>query len=188
MTRARLVLACAALVLVAACGGGIGDRGSDGYINGKSSIRTVDPGDRVKGPVLEGDDLDGRPLSTTDFAGETIVVNVWGSWCAPCVKEAPVLSAVSKEYADKGVQFVGVDVRDNVNAAKSFNRKYDVTYPSIDDRSGSTLLGFAESLPSQAIPTTWIIDAEGRVAVRILGEVTRTTLSDLVDYVQKSTR
>lgn len=186
--RLLRLLACAALVVLAGCGGGINDRDANGYISGKSSIQTVDPDKRKPAPTLAGDDLDGRPLSTASYAGKTIVVNVWGSWCAPCVREAPALQKVWQEYSTKGVQFVGVDVRDNVSAATSFNRTHGITYPSIDDRSGSTLLGFANAMPSQAVPTTWIIDTKGRVAARILGETTAVTLSDLIDYVQKSTR
>ena len=138
--------------------------------------------------MLEGDDLEGRPLSTADFAGKTIVVNVWGPWCAPCRAEAPALDKVAEEYADKDVQFVGILSRtDNPDNAIAFNRKYGVTYPSFADQGGSLELGFNDSLPTMAIPTTWIIDSEGRVAVRVLDKVSASTLANLIDDVQAST-
>lgn len=146
-------------------------------------ITVVDAADRKPAPVLKGDDLDGQPLSSSDFERQIIVVNLWGSWCVPCRKEAPVLQEVSAAYANKDVQFMGIDIQDNPSAARAFNRKFGITYPSIDDQSASNLLGFTKSLPTQAPPTTWIIDPEGRVAVRILGGVTSATLSGLIDDV-----
>lgn len=186
--RIRLVAAVGACVLLAACGG-VGNRGTtDGYISGDGTITRVDPADRKEAPVLEGEGLDGQPLSTADFAGKTIVVNVWGPWCPPCRAEAPALDQVAEEYADRDVQFVGVLTRTkNPASAIAFNRRQGVTYPSFADQGGQLELGFNDSLPSISVPTTWIIDAEGRVAARILGKTTASTLANLVDDVQKST-
>ncbi|QGG42725.1 TlpA family protein disulfide reductase [Aeromicrobium yanjiei] len=186
--RARTVAAIGALALLAACGGS-GNRGTtDGYVSGDGSITRVDPADRKDAPVLEGEDLEGKPLSTADFAGKTIVVNLWGPWCPPCRAEAPALDEVAEQYADKGVQFVGVltKTRDPATAI-AFNRRKGITYPSFKDQGGQLDLGFNDSLPSIAIPTTWIIDSKGRVAARILDKVSASTLADLIDDVQKST-
>ena len=182
----RPALLVAAAVVLAGCSG-VGTEGSTGgYVSGNGSITVVPAEDREKAPTLAGDDLEGRRLSTADFAGDTLVVNVWGSWCPPCRKEAPDLAEVSKQYADRDVTFVGVLVRDKPAAALAFTRKQETPYRSIADFSGRTLLGFAESLPSQAIPTTWIIDDRGRVAVRIMDEVSASTLAGLIDDVQDS--
>jgi thiol-disulfide isomerase/thioredoxin len=185
---ARPVAAIVALVLLAACSGA-GNRGTtNGFVSGDGSITRVDVADRKAAPVLEGDDLEGRPLSTADFAGKTIVVNLWGPWCAPCRAEAPALDEVAKQYADKDVQFVGVLTRTNDPAsAIAFNRKFGVTYPSFADQGGRLELGFIKSLPTTAIPTTWIIDSKGRVAARVVDKVTPSTLANLIDDVQKST-
>ncbi|WP_344769808.1 TlpA disulfide reductase family protein [Aeromicrobium panaciterrae] len=173
-----------ALVLVAGCSGA-GNRGSTGgYVTANGQITKVDEADRKPAPTLEGEDLEGRPFTSKTYAGKTIVVNVWGSWCPPCRKEAPALKLVADEYADKGVQFMGILVRDDAASAKAFNRKVGISYPSIDDYSNRNSLGFASSLPAQAIPTTWIIDSQGRVAVRIVSEnLTASTLSGLIDDV-----
>ena len=184
MTRPVVVVAI--LFVLAGCGG-VGTQGSTGgYVSGNGSITVVPAKDREEAPTLAGDDLEGRPLSTAEFAGDTLVVNVWGSWCPPCRKEAPALAEVSKQYADRDVTFVGVLVRDKPAAALAFTRKQETPYRSIADFSGRTLLGFAKSLPSQAIPTTWIIDDRGRVAVRIMDEVSASTLAGLIDDVQET--
>ena len=182
-----------ALVLLAACGGGGRDRTTDGYVGAdgtSNSLVTVVPADdRKPAPELEGEGLDGKPLSTADFAGKTIVVNLWGPWCPPCRAEAPVLKEISEEYADKGVQFVGMLTRTpDPSTALAFNRRRGITYPSFADQGGALELRFVKSLPTQAVPTTWVIDAEGRVAARIMDPKLRaSTLAGVIDDVQKST-
>ena len=190
-SRAVLTVAVLlAMTVLAACSGA-GNRGStNGFVSGDGSeaITTVAPADREKAPVLEGEGLDGRPLSTADFAGKTVVVNLWGPWCAPCRAEAPALDEVAEQYADKGVQFVGILTRTkDPSTAIRFNTNAGVTYPSFKDQGGKLELGFNDSLPTLAIPTTWIIDSKGRVAARVLDKVSAATLANLIDDVQKST-
>jgi thiol-disulfide isomerase/thioredoxin len=188
ISRTRLVTAIGALALVAACSGG-GNRGTtDGFVSGDGSITTVDAADRKDAPVLEGKGLDGEPLSTADFSGKTLVINVWGPWCAPCRAEAPALEEVASEYADKDVQFLGIVNRaPDPSSAIAFNRRFDVSYPSFQDQGGQLELGFIDSLPSIAIPTTWVIDSRGRVAARVIDKVSASTLANLIDDVRKST-
>lgn len=187
-TKVRLATVCVALVTLAGCSGA-GTKGSTtGYVSADGGITRVAEAGRKPAPVIKGSDLDGRPISSADYTGKTLVVNVWGSWCSPCRKEAPAMEQISKAYATKGVQFLGVNVRDNPSAAKAFERKFGVTYPSLDDYGQKSLLGFKNSLPAQGIPTTWVIDAKGRVAARIFVDgLTASTLSGLIDDVQKST-
>ena len=183
-----IVAVLLALTVLAACSGA-GNRGTTkGFVSGDGSITTVDVADREKAPVLEGEGLNGRPLSTADFAGKIVVVNLWGPWCAPCLAEAPELNEVATQYADKGVQFVGVLTRSKDPAsAIAFNRNKGITYPSFKDQGGKLELGFNDSLPTMAIPTTWIIDAKGRVAARVIDKISASTLANLIDDVQKST-
>jgi thiol-disulfide isomerase/thioredoxin len=111
-------------------------------------------------------------------------VNVWGSWCAPCRSEAPDLVAASEELADDGVEFLGINSRDlDRAAARAFQRRFEVPYPSIYDQQGRTLLAFRGTLSPNAIPSTVVIDQEGRVAASVIGEVTRSTLVGLVEDV-----
>lgn len=192
MRALRVMLAVGTLVLVAACSGGGRDRTTDGYVgaDGKNQLVTLVPvADRKPAPELEGEGLDGEPLSTADFAGKTLVINLWGPWCPPCRAEAPVLKQISEEYASKDVQFIGMLTRTpDPSQAIAFNRRKGISYPSFADEGGSLELEFVSSLPTQAIPTTWVIDSKGRVAARIMDPKLRaSTLAGVIDDVQKST-
>ena len=112
-----------------------------------------------------------------------VVVNVWGSWCAPCIAEAPALQAVHELTQDQDVSFVGVNTKDGAAAARAHEKRFGVTYPSIDDDGGRVLLDLRGSLPPSAIPSTLVLDREGRVAARILGKADRTVLNGVVDDV-----
>ena len=147
------------------------------------NVTQIAPADRTELPTVTGTSLDGEPLSTTDFRGQVVVVNVWGSWCAPCRSEAPALQAASEKTKGKA-QFVGITTRDNDPAqARAFVRAFGITYPSIYDPKGSALLAFAGTLPPSAIPSTLVLDTEGRVAVRVLGEISELTLVAIIDDV-----
>lgn len=182
--RARLGLAVgSALMVVAGCGGAGSTGSTEGFVSSNRTITVVPVAERRPAPDLVGLDLDGKRLSAAELRGENgvLVVNVWGSWCAPCRREAPVLAEAARRYAKRDVAFVGLLSRDKPATAQAFARRFDVTYPSLQDPGGRLQLRFADSLPSQGIPTTWIIDRKGRVAVRVLAEVTRGTLEGLID-------
>jgi thiol-disulfide isomerase/thioredoxin len=111
------------------------------------------------------------------------VLNVWGSWCAPCRQEAPELQQASVETA-KVAQFLGINSRDYDPApAEAFVRAKGVTFPSIYDPKGEVLLAFAGTLPLSTFPSTLVLDREGRVAARISGPISKITLVDLIDDV-----
>lgn len=185
---ARLVVVALMSLVLSACIGGVEDTGDDGFISGSGEITFVDPGKRQPAPELSGVDLDGNEFSTADLRGKVVVVNLWGSWCPPCRKEAPALKEVSDELADKNVQFVGLLAKDDPAKARAFNAKVGITYPTIDDSAGRNQAAFADTLPSMAIPTTWVIDANGKVAARAMAELTTATLRALVDQTKKSTQ
>src|SRR5690606_31852351 len=115
---------------------------------------------REPAPVLEGRDLNGDPISTEQYAGKTLVVNVWGSWCGPCRKEAPDLAEAATELKSRNVQFVGLVTKSETGEGAppediAFAEEAKIPYPSIQDYDGEQQLGFADSLPAAAIPTTW---------------------------------
>ena len=133
----------------------------------------------VSGLVLGGN----KTISTQDFRGKVVVINVWGSWCPPCRKEAPDLQAASVETKDVA-QFVGITSKDYDPApAEAFVRSFKISYPSIYDPTGKVLLAFAGELPPSAIPSTMIIDRQGRLAVRVLSGVSKITLVDMINDV-----
>ena len=170
--------------VLTACANAVGSSGDTGYISGKGVITTLAVGDREKPGEVAGETLDGERISLADYAGKIVVVNVWGSWCAPCRAEAPDLAAAAEEFADQNVAFLGIDSRDpSEAAARAFQRRFEVPYPSIYDQGGKTLLAFRGTLTPNSIPSTVIIDEEGRVAASVLGEVSKSTLLGLVEDV-----
>ena len=147
------------------------------------------PGDRVDAPVLEGTTLDGDRLALSDYTGKIVVINVWGSWCAPCRAETPDLVRLANETKDRGVRFLGVDARDNVTSAQAFVDKFKVPYPSLFDGDGQILLPFREVIPTAVIPSTVVVDRQGQIAARIIGPVTYNTLNGLLaDEIAGSSR
>ena len=107
------------------------------------------------------------------------VVNVWASWCSPCRAEAPTLVALANKYSE--VEFIGILTRDNPANAEAFERRFKIPYPTVID--DSILAGFKGSMSANAIPTTVVLDQQGRVAARISGVVTVASLSQLIERV-----
>jgi thiol-disulfide isomerase/thioredoxin len=185
--RRTTVLLSAALLAGAAlagCSSDVGASGDQGYVAGRGVITALPAADRKRPGEVSGETIDGEPLGLDDYAGKVVVLNVWGSWCAPCRSDAPMLADAARDLAGDEVAFLGIDSRDpSEPAARAFVRRFDIPYPSIYDQSGRTLLAFRDTLAPNAIPSTVIIDRQGRVAASVLGEITRTTLYDLVDEV-----
>jgi thiol-disulfide isomerase/thioredoxin len=177
-----LVLAGGALV---GCSGDgrVEPADSAGFVQGSGVVTVVPPDDRDPAPDFVGPLLDGGTFDLAEARGDVVVLNVWGSWCAPCRAEAPDLVAVAKATQDDGVQFVGVNTRDTTTAAQAFEKEFDVPYGSVVDGDGRLLLAFRDTLPPAAIPSTLVIDREGRMAARVVGPITQTSLADLVDEV-----
>jgi len=179
LRRLRLALAAVATVTLASgCAGTAASGG--GYVAGDGTLTRVDPADRAPAPRIVGTTLEGRAFDSTALAGRVVVYNVWGSWCAPCRKEAPALAAAARATADRAT-FVGINTRDSgVAQAQALVREAGIGYESLYDPDGRLLLLFP-ALPPSAIPTTIVVDPQGRIAARILGETTQATLVGLVD-------
>ena len=173
------LLGIVAVLLLSGCSGGGSTTGSRNFIAGNGVVTFIKVKDRVPAPLIEGKTLDGTFYRLEK--GRIGVLNVWASWCAPCRAEAPSLVALSKSYPE--VSFVGVLTRDNLASARAFVRRYGVPYPTLID--DSILLGFHNSLVANAIPTTVIIDRNGRVAARISGQITIASVTELIERVSK---
>jgi len=175
-SRSRLVfVGFLALFLLSACGGGSSSNGSQSFVAGNGTVTFKNIDARKAAPSLSGRTLEGGSYSTTP--GRITVVNVWASWCAPCRAEAPALASLSQSYPN--VSFVGILTRDNESTAKAFVKRFSLPYPTLVD--DSVLLEFQGSLSANAIPTTVIIDKNGRLAARISGEITVASLRDLIE-------
>lgn len=173
------------LLWVAGCSLGASTSETDGqdYVAGDGSSQIIEVDRRLTAPDVSGVTLEGKDLALADFAGKVVVVNVWGSWCAPCRAEAPILQEVYSETRKRGVAFLGVNTRDQEAAAIAFEKGFGITFPSLVDEGGELQLAFREFLPANAIPSTLIIDRNGLVAARILGATTYSQLTYLVDQV-----
>ena len=179
-----------AVVLLAGCSATGADEptragNQAGYVGAEKSVTIIPPDERDAAPAISGAVLgqEGKEISTADLTGKVVVLNVWGSWCGPCRAEAPDLQKASEQTAETA-QFVGLNTRDyDQGAPVAFNRSNKITYPSIWDPSGSVLVSLSGTLPPTAIPSTLIIDKQGRVAARVVGPVTETTLVDLIGDV-----
>jgi thiol-disulfide isomerase/thioredoxin len=185
----RVAAALVALLILASCARTGADEqtrsaGQVGYPDVPRNLTRVPPDHRKELPTVSGPALgSNQTISTLDYRGKVVVINVWGSWCPPCRKEAPDLQAASVETKDVA-QFVGITSKDYDPApAEAFVRSFKITYPSIYDPSGKVLLAFAGDLPPSAIPSTMIIDRQGRLAVRVLSEVSKITLVDMINDV-----
>lgn len=148
-------------------------------------ISTVAKGERTEAPKLDGETVDGKTLDTTALKGKVVVLNVWGSWCPPCRAEAPYFAKVSKELADSGkdVAFVGLNIRDNSKQnAAAFEENFGITYPSLYDPDGKLILRFPKgTLNPQSIPSTVVLDKEGKIAARTLVALNETQLRSMID-------
>lgn len=171
----KLVSVALSALVLTSCGNGGASVAQESFVSGNGAVTFISVSDRQLAPKLSGKTLYG---SKFDFAvGKVAVVNVWASWCSPCRAEVPTLIALSNKYSD--VQFMGILTRDNLANAEVFAKGLAVPYPNfIDD---SLLLGFRKTLPANAIPTTVLIDKQGRVAARISGPVTVAGLSGLIE-------
>jgi len=165
----------------------IGDSGEAGTAADSDlpskSIQEFEPGKRPSVPDFTGKLLNGEDFDSATLRGRVVVYNLWGSWCAPCRKEAPALANVATANLDDAT-FVGITVRDNPAAARAFEKSFGIPYDSISpDASSNALLAVGKLLNTAAIPSTLILDRNGKVAARIIGPVTEITLRTLVEGI-----
>ncbi|MET8244527.1 TlpA disulfide reductase family protein [Streptomyces sp. NPDC005202] len=185
-SRAALLAAGTAVAALAlsACGSGgtSGGGGNTNFIMGKDGIATVGKGKRAAAPDLSGKTVDGKQLDVADYKGKVVVLNVWGSWCPPCRAEAPGFERVYQSLKGQGVQFVGINTRDsNTAPAIAFEKQQGVTYPSLFDPTGKLMLRFKKgTLNPQTIPSTLVLDRDGKIAARSLSPLSEEKLRKMI--------
>ncbi|MCB1264930.1 MAG: TlpA family protein disulfide reductase [Mycobacterium sp.] len=187
--KALLVLLTAAAVL-AGCATGddaVAQGGTFEFVapGGKTDISYEPPPARGTPGPLSGPDLmdTSKTISLSDFAGQVVVINVWGQWCGPCRAETSELQKVYDATRGDGVAFLGIDVRDNdIEAPRDFVIDRGVTYPSIYDPAMRTMIAFGGKYPTTVIPSTVVLDREHRVAAVFLREL---LAEDLLPVVQR---
>lgn len=189
-SRALLAALCGA-VLLSSCATGddaVATGGTFDFVSpgGQTRIFYDPPAERGTLGELSGEDLmdEGRTISLTDYEGQVVVLNVWGQWCAPCRSEADDLEEVYQATKDLGVEFLGINVRDNQrDKAQDFVVDQQIGYPSIYDPSMRSLLALGRNYPTSVVPTTVVLDREHRVAAVYLTELLAEDLQPVVERV-----
>lgn len=180
---AVLALALAAVALTA-CTPDDGDPSvaEPGYQEGNGAFTTWSPAERPDAPAIAGVDFAGEAVDVADWRGQVVVLNFWYAACPPCRAEAPDLAEISQEYTGD-VQLLGINGTDDAATADAFAQTYGITYPSLDDGDASAVAALEGLVPLRAMPTTVVLDREGRPAARIVGLASKITLSGLIDDV-----
>jgi len=150
------------------------------YVAGDGSVSEFAAADRKKPVEIKGTLYDGTVVTASDFTGKVTVLNFWFAACTPCRVEAPMLEALYQEFKAQGVQFFGVNLRDEKATAEAFDKTFKLTYPSFNDKDGGVLLAVSGLVPPGAVPTTLVLDKQGRVASRVLGQIEQGTLKSLI--------
>jgi thiol-disulfide isomerase/thioredoxin len=179
--------AAAVLLALAGCATGHGavdvDNGGDfRFVAGTPAGTVIPPGQRATAPSFAGTLLDGSAFRSSSLRGSVAVINFWGSWCAPCRVETPAFSQVASSVAGRGVRFLGVDVKEDRQFAQAFLDSRQIAYPSLYDPRGEVALAFRD-YPANAIPSTIVLDRQGRVAAVYTAAVTEQDLRSVVDAV-----
>lgn len=190
VTRFAVFLAAIGVTLAAVAwwtslsrSGGPNPGSTKGSFDSTDIVQQYEPEDRRPLTRFIASLLDGTQFDSDDLRGRPAVVNVWGSWCGPCRAEAPALARVARDFKGR-VRFLGLNVRDSPDAARAFERAFEVPYPSVHpDDSARAILAFGGALTATAVPTTVVLDSDGRIAARVVGQVDYSTLSGLVTDV-----
>lgn len=182
------VLLCAAVLALSGCGAGKHAVNTDAdynFVSPGGQVRFFyEPGQRKPLPDLAGESLQtpGKQIAISSFPQDVVVLNIWGAWCANCRAEAPELQQVYDQTKSLGVQLLGIDVKDpSRDSALDFMSDYKMSYPSIYDFAGRTLLEL-NNFPRSAVPTTIVLDRQHRVAAVYL---TQITAAELLPEIQK---
>lgn len=188
--RAAVVALCGAVLLTSCATGddAVATGGTFDFVSpgGQTRIFYDPPAERGTLGELSGEDLmnEGETLSLDDYEGQVVVLNVWGQWCAPCRSEADDLERVYEATKDLGVQFLGINVRDNQrDKAQDFVTDQRIGYPSIYDPPMRSLLALGRNYPTSVVPTTVVLDREHRVAAVYLTELLAEDLQPVVERV-----
>jgi cytochrome c biogenesis protein CcmG/thiol:disulfide interchange protein DsbE len=170
-SRRRLWVGALVLVLVVAAAGFVLARRLAGDDAAQESVLVGRPA-----PVLAGTTLDGQPFDLAGWRGSVVLVNLWGSWCAPCQQELPVLVSAYDALQPRGLKLVGVDVKDGAVQARDFLARQGASWPSVADPDSAHAVDWG----AFGLPETYLVDRNGRVVAKSVGVVTPSWIDDHV--------
>ena len=151
------------------------------YISGDGSV-TEFQGERTRGTDWVAETFDGQLLDSKNLLGRVVVLNFWYAGCAPCRAETPDLAQIATDFEARGVQVVGVNVRDTAETALAFARNLKLNYPSVMDiESGAVVQAYTGVVSPSAVPTTLVMNAKGEITARVLGRFEASTLRSLIE-------
>ncbi|MGI8679089.1 MAG: TlpA family protein disulfide reductase [Jatrophihabitans sp.] len=178
---AAALAVAAALVLPACSSNGSSGPGKNEFVFSSATKlgSVIKAADRKKADDFTGTLIDGGKTKLSDDAGKVVVVNFFGSWCGPCKAETPGLQALYTQVKSKGVQLVGIDIKDDRDNATSFLKQVGVTYPVIYDFPGKTIIKLGN--PPGSPPFSYLIDKSGKVAAVYLGALSAKDLEPVID-------
>lgn len=183
--RRTVATTCGLALLVA--GSGCSTTGSNqtagGFPAGDGSVRLIKAADRETAPDLSGSWVGGGSGALSDQAGKVVVVNIWAYWCGPCTSEAPGLVEAAGKLPD--VAFVGINTRDNEGNAEAFVDDHHIPYPSFSDQDGELVLQLGRVVPVAAMPSTFILDKQRRIAAVIYGATTAITIEAIARPLER---
>jgi thiol-disulfide isomerase/thioredoxin len=172
---------------LAACGSDEAPVDSDGvdtsYVSGEGTATEWAPEERDEPVELAGETMAGDAVDLAEWRGAPVVLNFWYATCPPCRKEAPDLASLSTELEEDGVRFLGVNHTDEPATALAFERTFEMPYPTLHDTDAAGVAALQGLVPLQAMPSTVVLDAEGRVAARVIGLADRSTLNAMITTV-----
>jgi thiol-disulfide isomerase/thioredoxin len=189
-SRAAILLLAGAALAIALTGcapesTNLTNVGGGDYVTGTGTITEIPRAERGAQISFSGELDTGGTADSDGWLGSVVVVNFWYAACPPCRAEAPDLESLNQQFIPDGVVFIGVNVRDQAATAGAFSDTFGISYPSIlDARAGEVQLAFAGQIAPNAVPTTIVLDREGRVASRIIGQIPdRSVLETLIEDV-----
>ena len=187
MKRAAVALLAVAFAVLTGCTTGpdavdVSNGGEFRFVAGTPDGEVIGEGDRASAPAFTGELMDGSDFDSAAVSGDVVVINFWGSWCAPCRVETPEFQRVYDEVAADGVSFLGINVKDDRQLAQAFLDDKDITYPSVFDPRGEVALAFRD-YPANAIPSTIVLDQDGRVAAVYVAAVAADELRQVIDLL-----
>jgi DsbE subfamily thiol:disulfide oxidoreductase len=169
--RHAIVPAVVALVLLAAACSRGGSADGDDPLGAEAMNEPA--------PALAGDTVQGGAVALADLQGRVVVVNFWATWCEPCRDEQPELVQLADDYRNRGVEFLGVNERDDTAKARAWVKEFSVPYPSIVDQPGA----WADDFGFFGLPDTYVIDRGGTIRWAVFGQTDAEQLRALIDDV-----